>query len=169
MSPQQAYRNVKAGMTQSAMEKGFFTWLKANKTDDLLAMQKNQLFGNSEGADNIKLGSYSSTNKRKNKTKGMPFTMIDTGELFNKMKVVIRVSKKEIDFVNTRQGIGPDTDTNPETNFRYGVSSKGKQIFDTPYWFGLTDEHFMILDSWALEYSIQWTLNKFATGNGTVI
>lgn len=158
MTPQQAYRNVKGGTTFLKMEKDFFRWLKKNKTKELLAMQNKQLFNDSQGADGIKLGNYSGLGKKKGTG---PFTMQDTGQLKSKMSVVVLSSRLEIEFRNTRKGIGKYSDTNLLTNFRQD------DIFGTADWFGLTPEHTQILNRWANEYAVAWTLSKFYYGVGT--
>ena len=94
-------------LRQDWMMQDFFRFLKNQRTDELLDMQREQLFGDSEGKDGVALGTYYKTYNRRGvtKTKGQPYTMVDTGLLDKQMRVTVLINKMEIVFYNNRKNL----------------------------------------------------------------
>lgn len=140
------------------MTKDFFRSLKGKIAEDLLTLQKQQLFEKSIGADSKPLGRYDNNNRQYGTNRvrkiGAKYEMFNTGKLFEKMKVKINVGRREIEFINTRDGL-------EKPWFRYNLD-----VFGTDDWFGLTEENFAkFMNEYARPWIRAWTLNHIKHGS----
>ena len=156
MHPKTLYNNVKRGFTYHEMARAFFRALRGAIQKDLLELQKKQLFEDSQGADMKPLGRYDRNNKKYNghtRKIGAKYEMINTGQLFDEMKVKINVGKREIQFINKRKEVDKPW-------FRFNTD-----VFGTAEWFGLTEENFIkFMNEYARPWTIQWTKNHMING-----
>lgn len=137
------------------MTADFMRSLKGAVQTWLLELQQEQIWMDSIGSDGIPFGYYAKNGKNPTRqsprSKGQKYEMDDTGELFENMKVVIEVGKREIHFVNRR--------TNVE------IFKQDKNIFFTDQWFGLTEEHFgLFLNNYCYRWVLLWTKNRIRYG-----
>lgn len=135
------------GFTELQFRKSIIRYIKNNLTEILLNFQKKQLFENSEGADSVKLGTYSPNSR---KAPGQPFDMVDTGLLKRSLRIEVSIERAEVVFV---------------MDSKYRDRVRFQQPFKTSHWMGLTNEHKNILLEQYLQAVIRRVvLNKILTG-----
>lgn len=138
------------------MTRAFFRALRGAIAEDLLALQNEQLFEDSVGADSKPLGTYDRNNKKymgHTRKIGQKYEMKNTEKLFKEMKVKINIGKKEIQFINKRNEVDKPW-------FRFNTD-----VFGTSEWFGLTEKNFArFMEEYAHPWVIQWTKNHMLNG-----
>lgn len=114
------------------MENELWRYMEDQLQGVLMFYQKKQLFKDSIGSDDMKLGYYSNesrskgrdlTRGEKRKNRNQEFTMIDSGDFFDKMEVIVDKSAKEITFTS---------------NTSHLAEMLTNQFFETHNFFGLT-------------------------------
>ncbi len=154
--PYHLWQNSKRGFTYREMTKAFMQSLRGAVQQDLLELQRKQLFEQSVDIYGDPLGWYRSKNKSvggKIRKAGSRYEMFNTGQLFEKMQVKINIGKREIEFINRRKDL-------EKPSFRTNLD-----VFNSEDWFGLTPEHFtLFLEEYCLPWVIQWTKQKILYG-----
>lgn len=132
-------KTLKAKFTYSKIMLAIFKHLKEN-SEDILWMNRKQLFVDSIGSDSKELGFYSNSEANQiSGIDGMPFTMVDTGLFKEGMR---------IDFYYRHISIRSEYHT-------YEMIQDGP--FRTEEFFGLTDENLkQLIDIYVKPFVVEW-------------
>jgi len=115
-------------------EQEMWRYIKDQEAGRIMYWQKDQLFNKSIGADGIKFGKYKNesrskgrdiTRGEKRKSRNQEYTMIDTGDFYDKMYIKVNAHTKTID-------IGSNTEHMDE------MYANDPPHFNTTEFFGLT-------------------------------